>query len=193
MQQRVATRRRQSGRWMGEAAASASGQPPRKQRQLGYLAAGQADGADLELFARGGLERKVARFAETLNSLRHLQQQHGADVRWGLQDFGQKADGGGQPSDRRPSGDTQPDNGQAHGAGSWEHELGVTRVRRAADRARRVAGAGTPPRAARQEVQALLRWRSGALEHEWQLLELGREAPLPLRSRAGAIDDDLDW
>ena len=181
------------------------GWPPAEQQagwQAEQPAAGpEAGGPDLGVFARGGLQRKVARFAEAVNSLRRSQQERGAGVSWGREQAG----GGAGAEASRPAG-PQP------GPAGWEQELGVTRVRR-----RRGSAAGgpvaadgvgaasqpLPPQGWQQQQQQQQRW----VEEQEQRPGQQRQDPAVPRDppgkacAAGAAlpvpapqdEDGLDW
>ncbi|KAL4434782.1 hypothetical protein ABPG77_005309 [Micractinium sp. CCAP 211/92] len=121
LQERIAQRRRQAGRWMGSSAgAAAAGAAQELEAQQ---PAGQAASPDLGPLMQGGLQRKVARFGELVNSLRRSQEMRGAGSGWGRQE-GQGA--AAYPASR----DSVPARGGSTGTAtsSWEQALNVTRA-----------------------------------------------------------------
>ncbi|KAI7841998.1 hypothetical protein COHA_004341 [Chlorella ohadii] len=87
LQRRINERARKSRRWISNAPTTPA---PRQQQQQQQQAGGALDqpsggsGADLlGSFARGGLQRKVSRFAELTNQLLRSQEDRGAGVSWG--------------------------------------------------------------------------------------------------------------
>ncbi|KAL4423885.1 hypothetical protein ABPG75_001186 [Micractinium tetrahymenae] len=92
LEQRIAQRRRQAGRWMGAS----------------------------------GLQRKVARFGELVNSLRRNQEMRGAGASWGRSD--DQLRGAAYPGSA--GGASASSSSTASGVSGWEQALNVTRVQR---------------------------------------------------------------
>lgn len=175
MERRIAERRRRSGRWLNadpaprqatapyQQAVPPSAQP--QQPQDGQMQ-DPAGGRVLGAFARGGLQRKISRFAETVNSLRRAQQERGASLSWGRPDASVEAPAAAQP------GSPQPQQAPA----GWEQQLGVTRVRRRATAPSRGVVAGGP-----------------AAGEQSRLAQTPVRGPNAGGHRAPDNDEQLDW
>lgn len=123
MQRRIAERRRNAGRWMGSSASGSTLQPalPSQEQSQPPPPQGPAPaGPDLGGFIRGGLQRKVARFAEMANSLRREQDARGA----GGASWGRQEQLGAAAAPASSAGTPAP------ASSNWEQALNVTRVQR---------------------------------------------------------------
>lgn len=147
LQQRIAERRKKAGRWLSSDTA-AQQQQARQQQQQQPPDQQQPDqaasGPDLGAYARGGLQRKVSRFAEYTNALLRSQADRGAGISWGRQ--------------------------EPISSSGWEEELGVRRVQRGSQTSSQQASAAPFGRASLPPQQsAAPNWQQ--LQDEEQQLQ----------------------
>lgn len=151
------------------------------------LPGGLAAGPDLGPLMQGGLQRKVARFGELVNSLRRNQEMRGAGSSWGRQE------GPLSRAPRQASQGSIPRSGSSSGSdsSSWERALNVTRVQRR-DGQLQPQG-GRPLSRAAPLLQQQQRRRRQPQEQQSGLPEGPRSSGPADGERLPIDDTGLDW
>jgi hypothetical protein len=163
-------------------------QVPPLQRERGWQQMEEPAGSPpLGAFARGGMQRKISRFAETVNSLRRAQQERGAIVSWGRQEGSVEAPTVAHPSSLPPQ----------QASASWEEQLGVTRVQRGATISSDGAGESGMAAAGRGGLQGAVPIPApdpaAPPLQRWSAPSDGRRAQQAGAAPALDSDEQLDW